>query len=301
MAGVGILCFAASYALALCLEISRIFFRSSVRNIVSFLWIIAGLTAHTAYLYYHAVSRIGIGNAESYFLVSAWGVVLVYLYLICFQSKTPFGLVFLPIALLLIGGAVLVPDHLPETKAETASTLWKQIHAGTFLLATLSVCIGFVAGILYLTQDRRLRLKRPVLEGLRLPTIEWSLSICRQAIGASIFLLGASIFSGVLLRAVGPNSGSRVSFADPLVVGTILMFAFLLFFSGIMSLKLFKTEGRYVALLTLLAFLFLICELGFAVFMQTSHWKRNDRQTTDQTEDQANPLPSFDKSKEIGP
>lgn len=298
MAGVGILCFAASYAVALCLEISRIFFRSSVRNIFSLFWVFSGLTAHTAYLYYHhAVSLVGINSAESYFLVSAWGVVLVYLYLSCFRFKISFGLIFLPITLLLIGGASLVSGNSIEQETVNASTLWKRMHAGTFFLATLSVCIGFVAGILYLTQDRRLRLKRPVSEGLPLPTIEWSLSICRQAIGASIFLLGASIFSGLLLHAIGPNSGNRVSFYDPLIVGTILMFVFLMFFSGILSLKLFKTEGRYVALLTLLSFLFLICMLFFAVFMQTSHWKRSNQQTIGKTV--TNSLRLSEKNKEV--
>ena len=267
MSGVGILCFAASYAVALCLEISRIFFRSSIRTVFALAWLLAGLVAHTAYLYYHhAVSPVAVDGAESFFLVSAWSLILVNLYLACFHPKVPFGLVLLPIVLLLIGGAVLVPDS-----ASNASwSLWKRLHAATFLLATLSVCVSFMAGMLYLCQDRRLRRKQPTPESIRLPTLEWSLALCRRAMGASVFLLGACIFSGVLLRS-GPDGAKLISITDPLILGTLLMFGFLLLF----SLNLFKAEGRNVARLTLLAFLFLIFVLTFGILVQDAHWKRS--------------------------
>lgn len=287
MSGVGILCFAASYVVALCLEISRIFFRSSVRNAFSLIWILAGLIAQTAYLYYHhAVSFVPIDGAESYFLVSAWGLAIVCFYLGCFHPKTPFGLVFLPIVLLLIGGALSVPENMTGTTTEMSiadnltrrSTLWSRIHAGTFFLSTLAVCVGFVGGLMYLIQDRRLRLKRLPSERFRLPTIEWSQSLCRQAIGVSILLLGVCIFSGFLLRALDRDGKAFFSPTDPLVFGAILIFSFLLIFSGILSTKYFKTEGRYIALLTLIAFLCLMSMLAFAVIMQNAHWKRTERQ-----------------------
>lgn len=284
MSGVGILCFTASYFVALCLEISRIFFRSPVRNVFSLGWVVAGLSAHTAYLYFrHSVSVVPIDGADSYFLVSAWGLILIYLYLHCFHAKIPFGLIVLPIVLLLIGGAVLIPNS-PEARpltpwevdaAARINPLWKRIHAGTFFLATLCVSVGFVAGILYLVQDRRLRRKRSAPSKLKLPTLEWSLAVCRKAVGGAILLLGACIFSGILLRPTGSQSQNIVSWTDPLVVGTVLMFAFLLLFSGVLSASFVKKEGRHVAWLTFFAFLFLLCMLVFGILSQNAHWKRS--------------------------
>lgn len=279
MSGVGIICFTASYAVALCLELTRFLFRSPIRNAFILCWILAGLAAHTAYLYYqHSVSVVPIDGAESYFLVSAWGLVLVYLYLFCFHAGTPSGLVFLPITLLLIGGAILVPGNVPDetlpgtiaaSQAEIGS-LWKRIHTSTFFLATLSVCIGFVAGLAYLIQDRRLRSKRAPMVAIKLPTLEWSLMICRRMLGAAMLLLGACILSGLNLRP----TPSAISPTDPLILGTFLMFVFLLLFSGILSAGFLKKEGRYVAWLTFFAFLFLVCMLLLSILFSDAHWKR---------------------------
>lgn len=280
MSGVGILCFTASYALAFGLEISRFFIRIPFRTGQIVFWTLAGLTAHTAYLYYHhAVSRGPVDGAESYFLVSAWGLTLVYLYLFCFHPKTPFGLVLWPIVLLLIGGAAVASVPTDGQVAPAASVdialFWKRLHAATFFLATLAICVGFVAGVLYLIQDARLRRKRPPMPLFQLPALEWSLAVCRRAMGASIFLLASCIFSGLLLRAQGSATRNTVSWTDPLILGTILMFAFLLPFSGVLSAGFFKKKGRDVAVLTLVGFLFLVFILVFALVFQSSHWKQS--------------------------
>ncbi len=284
MSGVGVLCFAASYAIAFVLEIALSGFRSSFRNGLVLFWTIAGLVAHSAYLsYQHAVLQSAIDGAESYFFVSAWGLVLLYLYLRCYHPKTPFGFVFWPIILSLIVGGVLV-SRLPSPSVPAVvvteavsqiAPLWKRLHAGTFFFATLSVSLGFVAGVMYLTQDRRLRRKQPAPRFLKLPTLEWSLSVCRQSIGASIFLSGACIFSGLNLRA--GTVGEQVRWDDPLVFGTLLLFGFLLLFSGVLWGRFFKREGRHVALLTLSAFLFLVAILVLGLLLGGTHWNRDKK------------------------
>ena len=55
LSGVSTICFAASYAVALALEISRLLFRSGVRGAVMLGFAAAGLVAHTAFLYYRAI------------------------------------------------------------------------------------------------------------------------------------------------------------------------------------------------------------------------------------------------------
>ena len=147
--------------------------------------------------------------------------------------------------------------------------LLKQIHTASILLTTLGVSIGFVSGVLYLVQDRRLRRKITGDARLRLPTLERSRSACRRAIGVSLVFLGTCIFSGVLLQ---PKS---FFLGDPLVLGTLAMFAFLLLFSGVLTAKFDKQEGRRVAFLTLISFLFLVTILLFATFSRNVHWRKS--------------------------
>ena len=235
MSGVGILCFAASYFVAFCLEAARFFFRSPIRTGLTLFWIVAGIVAHTAYLYDHHTAVVAtVDGIRSYFLVSAWGLALICLYLSCFHPKIPFGLLLLPITLLLVGVSALVPGT-PGSETFEIATLWRRLHAGSFFLATLGVCVGFVAGIMYLGQDHRLRKKQPSASILKLPTLEWSLSVCRQAMGASILLLGACIFSGLLLK---PVRAGFTYWNDPLIVGSSMMFVFLLLFSGTLTSRL---------------------------------------------------------------
>ena len=94
LSGVGIVCFAASYSVALALEISRLLFRSGVRGAVMLGFAGAGLVAHTAYLYYQAVGPDGsrLAGQRDWYLVAAWAVVIVYLYLLYYHPKSPFGL-----------------------------------------------------------------------------------------------------------------------------------------------------------------------------------------------------------------
>ncbi len=281
MSGVGVLCFAASYAVAFLLECALlVFYRLRLAN-GHLLWAItawgvAGFVAHSAYLFHkQAIFRNAIDSMESFFFVTAWGLVLLYLYLRCFRPKIPFGLILWPLVLGLIwvGAAAAPPDGAdvtPEGAVSPVVLMWKRIHVATFFLTTISVCIGFVAGLAYLIQNRLLRSKLPP-RFLTLPSLEWSLSVCRQSIGASIFLLGASIFFGLLLT---PDRQNFLYWNDPLVVGTVTMFAFLLLFSGSLIFRRWKTEGNHVATLTLFAFWFLITILLLGIFSKNAHWQR---------------------------
>ncbi|MDR2169576.1 MAG: hypothetical protein LBP59_05495 [Planctomycetaceae bacterium] len=284
------ICCVIFYAIAFLFELSRFFLRWSLRNIFVLIGVIIGFVAHTIFLYYnhHITTQDYINGAKIYFLMTSWILVLIYFYLSCYHRQIPFGLFFLPIASLLIIGGVITThistaeqinsggaasDIAAAVLNDHKSPLLKMLHAITFLLATLSICIGFVAGLFYLVQDWRLRHKRPV-GILTLPSIEWSSSICRKTLGASTFILAATIYFGWLLLPQ-PKTQNIIALFDPLVAGTILMFIFLILFSGILPLHIFKTEGKQVAILTLITFAFLTLTLSCGILTKNSHWKKN--------------------------
>ena len=107
LSGVGIICFATSYAVALVLEVSRLLFRSGIRGAVMLGFAGVGLVLHSAYLYYRAVEAVSAGGSPlsgqaEWCLIAAWLLVVVYLYLVYYHPRASFGLFLLPLALGLI-------------------------------------------------------------------------------------------------------------------------------------------------------------------------------------------------------
>ncbi len=133
LSGISIFCFAASYAVALALEASRLWFRSGVRGALMLGFAGAGLLAHTLFLGYRAATAAGapLSSQFDWYLVAAWIVVAVYLYFTCYHPRTAIGLFILPLVLALIGVAQFSPkEPFPRTPA---AQVWGIVH-GVFLL-----------------------------------------------------------------------------------------------------------------------------------------------------------------------
>src|SRR5207237_8551931 len=99
-------CFTVSYAVALALEVSRLMFRSAVRGVLLLGFAAAGLAAHTWYLARQAAHSppgvIPLSSWFHWFLVAAWLLAIVYLYLTFYHPRSPIGLFVLPLVLALI-------------------------------------------------------------------------------------------------------------------------------------------------------------------------------------------------------
>lgn len=278
LSGVTIICFASSYAIAWALELSRLLFRSSVRGAVMLGFAGAGLVAHTAFLYYHAVHATGspLSSEKDWFLVVAWALVVVYLYLSVLHPKIPFGLFLLPLALGLIGaGAFLAP--IDPLAREPASKIWGAIHGASIVLAVVSVLIGFVAGLMYLGQSRRLKHKRLPTGRLRLPSLEWLERTNSRAVVASLVMLGVGVLSGMVLNLINTgNEAAKLAWNDPVVLSTWLMFLWLL--ASVVAIAVYRParQGRKVACLTVASFVFLLIMLTAGLLMDSRHWGRGE-------------------------
>ena len=94
LSGVSIVCFAASYTVALALEVTRLLFRSGIRGAAMLGFAGAGLFAHTVFLCHRAIGASGspLSSEQDWYLVTAWAITALYLYLTYFHSRTAFGL-----------------------------------------------------------------------------------------------------------------------------------------------------------------------------------------------------------------
>jgi ABC-type transport system involved in cytochrome c biogenesis permease subunit len=273
LARVQVICFAASYAIALLLELSRLVFHSRIRGAVRLGFVAAGWFAHSAYLYYRAIHAHGspLSSYHDWYLLAAWVLVLVYFYLSSYHPHTHFGAFLLPLVLALIAVGALAADRAPIA-AEPASKIWDAIHAASILLATVSVLVGFAAGVMYLGKMRRLKLKLSPFRGFQLPSLEWLQRTNSRALVVSLVMVGISIFSGVILNRINAGRhGPVLSWHDPLVLGTLVLFLWLLLHAVIAAVYRPIRRGRKVAYLTVVSFIFLVLVLAIGLFAKTQH------------------------------
>jgi ABC-type uncharacterized transport system permease subunit len=220
LSGISVLCFAASYAVALACEASRLVFRSGVRGAVMVAFAAAGLVAHTLFLAWRAVNEaaLPLSSPFDWYLLAAWLLAAGYLYLTLTNPRTPVGLFMLPVVLALVGAAqVSSTEAFPQTPA---TRIWGAIHGGFNLAASVSVAIGAIAGLMWLIQAARLARKQAPLAGFRMPSLERLAHITARTPAIAAWTAAAGFVSGMVLNAVNRQRGllETVPWTDPVVL-----------------------------------------------------------------------------------
>src|SRR5438067_10662973 len=100
MERVTLFCFAASYAVALGLELWHLYQRRPIHRLMANIFGGAGLLAHTIYL---AVQRPPLGWQYGLLLALAWILAIFYLYGSVHHARLAWGVFVLPLVLALVG------------------------------------------------------------------------------------------------------------------------------------------------------------------------------------------------------
>ncbi len=276
---VTVLCFAGSYIVAFALELSRLVFRSSLRGLVMLGFTAAGLVAHTAFLFYQA-ERInaqlhGVGlplsSTQHWYLTAAWLLAAMYLFLAISHPQVQFGLFFLPLVLALIGVGHYLADPNPAASPPDP-TVWGLIHGISLMLATVAVLVALVAGLMYLGQAQRLKRKAIPPRGLYLPSLEWLQRANGRGLNVGMAMLAVGIVSGMVLNVIYAERHQRfVPWTDPVIVSTVGMFAWLAGCRLAGWAYRPAREGRKVAYLTVVSFVFLVLALAVGLLLETRH------------------------------
>ena len=269
---VTVLCFAASYAVSLALEISRVFFRSAVRGVVMVGFAVAGLFAHTWFLADRAVNATGspLSSAFDWMLVAAWFLILAYLYFAYYYRREAIGVFILPVVLALIGTAQFASRE--SLARSPASSVWGIIHGVLLVLGTVALLVGFVSGLMYLVHARRLKLKLPPMRGFRLLNLERLDAINHRSIVLSCIFLALGVLSGVVLNLVLKHRDlSQIPWTDPLVYSSAILVGWVVAATAFNALYKPARHGRKVAYLTVASFVFLAIMLGVLAFGDSQH------------------------------
>lgn len=270
--GISIICFAASYTVALCLEISRLFFRLSLRTAVMWLFAAAGLIAHSFYLAREAQAGLSGGAPLSSWyhgcLLLAWLLAVAFLAVSMKEKPSAAGLILLPTILALVLVAQLFPKT-PQLSSESSYRLWSVGHGVALLLGTAAVVAGFAAGLLYLWQSNRLKRKR-LGRGLRLPSLESLQRISEGALITSCCLLLVGLLSGVLLNWRRGDE-EILMWTDPVVWPSAVLLIWLVAVLAFNAFYRPARQGRKVAYLTMASFVFLGLVLAIILLVPSSH------------------------------
>jgi len=267
-----VICFFTSYAIALALEISRLFFRMPIRLIVMIGFAALGLLLHSAYLWHRAqTGTLPLSSWHDWYLIAAWTIALAYVALAFSRPQTNVGLFLLPVTMALIGVAHAFREEAAFPR-DRALQMWGIAHGLMLLLGTVAVSLGFAAGLMYLVQSWRLKHHLAPRSGLKLPSLEWLQAINKQSLIYSSGFIALGLIAGIVLNAVEARGrGPAVPWTDSIVVSSALLLVWLLFATIFEWFYKPAQQGRKVAYLTVASFLFLAVVMAMLLVGGSQH------------------------------
>jgi ABC-type uncharacterized transport system permease subunit len=258
--GVNMLCFTASYGVALALEVVGLWSRPRWRRLAVVLAAVAGIVAHTWYLAQRAAQSpwAPLSSPHDWYLAAAWALAVVYVALVLYQPQASTGVFLLPVMLALIA---MARGASQEPLVEFAAPrFWGIVHGVFLMLGAVAVLLGFVAGLMYLVQSYRLKKKLPTSATFRLPSLEWLERVNSRSLAAAAVLVAVGFFTGILTRLATVDG--NVPWTDPVVLSLSGMLSWLVAAEAFRVAYPAARRGRKVAYLTLAGFVFLVFTLA---------------------------------------
>jgi CDP-diglyceride synthetase len=150
--------------------------------------------------------------------------------------------------------------------------MWGIAHGLMLLLGTVTVSLGFVAGLMYLVQSWRLKHHVPPQVGLKLPSLEWLQKINKQSLIYSSCFIALGLIAGIILNAVKSREGAgELPWTDSVVLSSTFLLVWLLAATIFEWLYKPAQQGRKVAYLTVASFLFLAVVMAMVLGGRSQH------------------------------
>ncbi len=251
MGRVSVMCFFASYGLALGIELLRALGRSKLQRAATLLATAAGLVAQTIYLYVRSQTTSLpplLSSMQDWMYVLAWLVALVYLFVSLSDRDAGAGILVLPLILILIGAASLFSPAV-HTSLDLHRS-WTMLHVVMLVFGIGGLLAGLVVSLMYLWQHWRLKSRQTAWGWITFPSLERLHRWNKWLVMTSVPLLtaGMAIGVGLVLSRSGRDAAERV-WSDPLVVLSLMSWCVL---AGcyVWMLVAVRTPGRQMAYLT---------------------------------------------------
>ncbi|TWT89076.1 Cytochrome C assembly protein [Pseudobythopirellula maris] len=262
-----VFCIAASYSVALALEAVGLKWRPAWRRFAVLGLTLAGLFAHVMVLSLRARGLQDspgglLASPADWCLLAAFGLAVGYLATLLKRPGWATGLFLLPMVLGLVALSQGVSSEAfaPAAMAPPGvERLVAKAHGWMLLAATVTVSVGFLAGLMYLVQNRRLKQKVPASPRFTLPSLEWLETTNGRALGVSTWLVAGGFVTGVALSLNHHHGDEHYSLlTDPVVLSVTAMLAWMLAAEGLRLAYPSARRGKRVAWLTFASFGFLL-------------------------------------------
>jgi len=212
---------------------------------------------------------VPLASPSEWLLVAAWALALIYLATVLYLPQTPSGLVLLPVVLGLIAASQLASDE--PFAPERTFYAWGLVHGMLLLGGTLSMCVGFLAGWLYLWQSYLVKRAR-IGGNWRLPSLEWLEQVNSRSLAISTVLILLGFVSGVVLSVLKQRHDAALNYwSDPIVQTSAAMLLWLVAAEAFRLVYPAARRGRKVAYLTLASFALVVITVLVLTLVESGH------------------------------
>jgi cytochrome c-type biogenesis protein CcsB len=239
--------------------------RQDLVHRLSVLCALAGWAAHTVALIVRSL-ELGappLGSLPDAISVAVWVIVLLEVLIEQRTGVRVLGAFVLPIAVAL---SLKATSARPGTLAPALASAWIWIHIALAMVGIAAFVFNFAGAIMYLLQERQLKIKRPGAFYYRLPSLQTldRLTFRTLALGFP-FLTTGLVLGALWARAAW---GSTFTF-DPVAV---LSFVAWLIYAGTLAGRAAAGwHGRRAAYFSIVGFVALVLTLGAGLFLPGRH------------------------------
>jgi len=215
----------------------------------NFVSMAAGFAFQTGFLVVrgHALNACPLTNLFEVLIFLSWSMVLLYFVVGTAYRLSLLGLFTSPLAFIFQAFALIAPlDSPPGPRARVVAQPWLEAHAAISIIAYGAFALAFVAGVMYLIQERQLKTHR--FRGLffHLPPIADLAVAIHRLIFTGFILLSLGLLAGFAVKV----EWSKVEWSK-LIWGVSVW----LIYGGILQAdKWRRVTPRRVALLSVVAF-----------------------------------------------
>jgi ABC-type uncharacterized transport system permease subunit len=239
---------------------------------VAFLSLALGFSLHTASLIIDWTQEghyplFGLRETLSFL---AWTLVVTFLLTLSRYRATALGSFTLPLVALLTFAATVIRSKgtTPGAMTDGSGAAWLfPLHTTLFVFAYASFFVVFIASIMYLVQERELKLKTFGAFFHRLPSLSTVNEIASHAAGIGLTLLTLGIATG-MLWSVSSRDG-RLWHNDPKEIFAAL--TWMLYLALIVYRASAGWRGRRAAWLGVAGFALVLCTFFGTRLMGTYH------------------------------
>jgi ABC-type transport system involved in cytochrome c biogenesis permease subunit len=229
-----------------------------------------GLGAQTVWLFHRGVTngRCPLVGSQEMSAFLSWSLVVAYLVAQRWYRTLALKAFVFPIVFIVSTMAAIVPDSPAKIEeiSQPLPRLLLPVHAGLIMLAYAAFFISFGAGLMYIIQERELKLKRFGAVFHRLPSLDTCDSISFKSVAAGFVLLTLGVAAGI---AWSHARDGVYWHGDPIELFSVV--TWIIYLVIIQSRLTAGWGGRNAAFATIIGFMLVICSLAGLRYLDTLH------------------------------